>query len=571
MDEMDAMYRSRDSAHILGESNEHFRLLVEGVTEYAIYMLDPAGRIVSWNAGAQCIKGYTANEVMGRHFSLFFTPEDIQRGKPATLLEIAAREGKYQEEGWRVRKDGSLFWASVLITPLYNARGELQGFGKVTRDMTESREAQEALRQSEERFRLLVEGVRDYAIFMLDPTGHVVTWNSGAQLIKGYAANEIIGRHFSIFYPPDDVRDGKPERELRIATTEGRYEEEGWRLRKDGSRFWANVLITALFDGHGQLYGFAKVTRDMTERKLAEEQREQLREREHQLMHEREAHAKMEAAVRTRDTFLTILAHELRTPLTSLLGNAQLLLRRTQREGVLSERDQRSVQVVVDQASRFNKLVQLQLDISRLHTGQLRIECAPLDVGALARRVVEEVLPSVTMHTIAYAGPDTPLLVEGDELRLDQVLQNLLQNAIKYSPEGGAVQVQVERRGATVRVAVSDEGVGIPQAELPHLFQRFYRASNVDGGQISGLGVGLYIVKELVLLHGGTVDVVSKEGSGSTFIITLPLLEDQTAAQAPSVPTTGSIASESTQTPLHEQPTNIELEPILSAPAGPHG
>ena len=568
---MDDMHRSRDSAYVLGTSDEHFRLFVEGVAEYAIYMLDPAGRIVSWNTGAQRIKGYTANEVMGRHFSLFFTPEDIQRGKPAILLEIAAREGKKQDEGWRVRKNGSLFWASVLITPLYDARGVLLGFGKVTRDMTEAREAREALRRSEERFRLLVEGVTEYAIFMLDPTGHVVTWNSGAQLIKGYAANEIIGRHFSSFYPPDDVRDGKPDRELRIATMEGRYEEEGWRLRKDGSSFWANVLITALFDGHGQLLGFSKVTRDMTERKLADEQREQLREREHQLMHEREARAQMEAAVRMRDTFLTILAHELRTPLTSLLGNAQLLLRRAQRGGVLSERDQRHIQVVVDQASRFNKLVQLQLDISRLNTGQLRIERASLDVGALARRVVEEVLPSTTMHTIAYAGPDTPLLIEGDELRLDQVLQNLLQNAIKYSPAGGVVQVRVERHDTTVSVAVSDEGLGIPQAELPHLFQRFYRASNVDEGQISGLGVGLYIVKELVTLHGGTVDVVSTEGRGSTFIIRLPLSEDQAAAQAPSVPTIESVASESTQTSLHEQPTNTELEPILSAPVGSHG
>ena len=568
---MDDMHRSRDSAYVLGASNEHFRLLVEGVAEYAIYMLDPVGRIVSWNTGAQRIKGYTANEVMGRNFSLFFTPEDIQRGKPAMLLEIAAREGKYQEEGWRVRKDGSLFWASVLITPLYDARGVMLGFGKVTRDMTESREAREALRQSEERFRLLVEGVTEYAIFMLDPTGHVVTWNSGAQLIKGYAANEIIGRHFSSFYPPDDVRDGKPDRELRIATLEGRYEEEGWRLRKDGSSFWANVLITALFDGHGQLLGFSKVTRDMTERKLADEQREQLREREHQLMHEREARAQMEAAVRMRDTFLTILAHELRTPLTSLLGNAQLLLRRAQQGGVLSERDQRHIQVVVDQASRFNKLVQLQLDISRLHTGQLRIERASLDVGALARRVVEEVLPSATMHTITYAGSATPVLIEGDELRLDQVLQNLVQNAIKYSPAGGAVQVRVERHDTTVSVAVSDEGLGIPQAELPNLFQRFYRASNVDEGQISGLGVGLYIVKELVTLHGGTVDVVSTEGRGSTFIIRLPLLEDQAAAQAPSVPTMESVASDSTQTSLYAQPTNTELEPILSAAVASHG
>jgi PAS domain S-box-containing protein len=547
--------QSPDAADLLGESNERFRLLVEGVADYAIYMLDPTGHILSWNNGAQLIKGYTKNEVIGRHFSLFFTSEDRERGRANTLLEIAVREGKYQEEAWRVRKDGSLFWANILITPLYDACGVLRGFGKVTRDLTERRQAEEALRQSEERFRLLVEGVRDYAIYMLDPTGHILSWNSGAQLIKGYTAAEIIGRHFSTFYPLEDIREGKPEWELRIATTEGRYEEEGWRVRKDGSLFWANVLITAVFDVQGELRGFAKVTRDMTERKRAEEQREQLNERELQLLHEREVRAQMEAATRMRDAFLTVLAHELRTPLTSLLGNAQLMLRRAQREGVLSGRDQRSLQVVVNQSERLNEMVSFQLDISRLHTGHLQIERVPVDVVALVRQVIEEVQAPLTGHSVTYSGPDTPLLVEGDGLRLFQVLNNLIQNAIKYSPEGGVVQVQVERQDATVRVAVNDEGIGIPQAELPQVFQRFYRASNVDEGQMSGFGVGLYLVKELVTLHGGTVDVVSEEGRGSTFLITLPLSDEPIEAPVPSVPTMENAAAQITQTPQEEQRT----------------
>jgi PAS domain S-box-containing protein len=551
MDEInDLLNRSDDSGHGLKDSDEHFRLLVDSVSDYAIYMLDPTGRIVSWNTGAQHIKGYSKNEVVGQNFSLFFTAEDIERGKPAALLEIALREGKYQEEGWRVRKGGTLFWASALITALFDTHGNLQGFGKVTRDMTNARRAQEALRQSEERFRLLVEGVRDYAIFMLDATGHVASWNGGARLINGYTPEEIIGHHFSIFYPPEDIHDRKPERELQIATADGRYEEEGWRLRKGGSRFWANVLITALFDDHGHLYGFAKVTRDLTERKLSEEQREQLREREQQLRHEREARAQMEAADQMRDSFLTILAHELRTPLTSLIGNAEMLLRRGQREGDLSDRGQRNVKVIINQAARLNDMVSLQLDISRLYTGQLRIERVPLDVGAVAQQIVEEFLPTVTVHTLEYAGPTTPLLVAGDKLRLIQVLQNLVQNAIKYSPAGGAIQIKVEQRDATVRVAVSDTGMGIPEAEVANLFRRFYRASNVNERQISGLGIGLYVVKELVTLHAGTVDVVSEEGRGSTFIITLPLFEDQTPSQASSELTTGSVASENTQPQL---------------------
>ena len=520
-----------NSTNASEQSNERFHQLVDAISDYAIYMLDPTGRILTWNRGAQRIKGYTQSEILGQRFSLFFTPEDIQRGKPATILATAAREGKYQEEGWRVRKDGTRFWAHVLITALFDTNGELRGFGKVTRDLTEWHQAQEALRSSEERFRLLVENVKDYAIFMLDPTGHILTWNSGAQLIKGYQAKEIIGQHFSIFYPPEDIYSGKPEWELRIATLEGRYEEEGWRLRKDGTHFWANVVITALFDRNGELRGFGKVTRDLTERKLAEEQREQLRESEQQLKFEREERALMETAMHMRDVFLTVLAHELRTPLTTLLGNAQLLLRRGQREQTLSERDRRNVATIINQAARLNEMMSLQLDISRLHTGQLYIERAPVDVTALVRQVIEEIQPTVTVHTVLYAGPDTPLRVQGDALRLIQVLQNLLQNAIKYSPAGGAVQVGVERYDTVVRIEVSDEGIGIPQADLPQLFQRFYRASNVDERHIGGLGVGLYVVKELILLHGGTIDVVSQEGRGSTFTIRLPLWENQRAAQ----------------------------------------
>ena len=374
-----------------------------------------------------------------------------------------------------------------------------------------------------ESFRLLVEGVRDYAIFMLDPTGRIVSWNTGAQLIKGYQAGEIIGQHFSIFYPPEDIASGKPERELVIASTEGRYEEEGWRLRKDGSRFWANVIISALFGPEGQLRGFGKVTRDLTERKKAEAEREQLREREQQLALERAARDQVEATVRMRDTFLTVMAHELRTPLTALLGNAQLLLRRSRREGLLAEREQRHLNLVVTQIERLRKLVLLQLDISRLHTDHLQIERVPLDVVALVQRVVDEIQLTLVKHTVTCAGPAAPLLIEGDELRLEQVLQNLLENAIKYSPAGGTVRVELARHERRVRIAISDEGIGIPQAELQHLFQRFYRAANVDDQHISGLGVGLYLAKELVALHDGTIEVVSEEGRGSTFTIELPL------------------------------------------------
>jgi len=255
---------------IAHETGELHRLLVEGVDEYAIFALDTEGFILSWNAGAQRFKGYTADEIIGKHFSIFYPREKIEEGWPEYELREAARVGRFEDEGWRVRKDGSRFWANVVITALHDTDGRLVGYAKVTRDLTERRLAEEALRESEERFRLIVEGVKDYAIFMLDPTGHVSTWNEGARRLKGYTADEIIGKHFSIFYPPEANAIGHPQHELEIAKEKGAYEEEGWRIRKDGSRFWANVLITALRKPDGTLAGFAKVTRDLTERRAAE-------------------------------------------------------------------------------------------------------------------------------------------------------------------------------------------------------------------------------------------------------------------------------------------------------------
>jgi PAS domain S-box-containing protein len=256
---------------IAHETGELYRLLVESVDDYAIFALDETGHILSWNAGAQRIKGYTADEAIGKHFSIFYPPEKIAEGFPEFELREAARVGRFEDEGWRIRKDGSRFWANVVITALRDPAGHLVGFAKVTRDLTERRLAEEELRESEERFRLLVHGVRDYAIFMLDPTGHIATWNAGAERIKGYTDSEIIGKHFSIFYTPEDLESGKPARELEIATRTGVYEEEGWRVRKDGTRFWANVVITALRKPNGSLAGFAKVTRDLTERRAVPE------------------------------------------------------------------------------------------------------------------------------------------------------------------------------------------------------------------------------------------------------------------------------------------------------------
>jgi PAS domain S-box-containing protein len=287
----------------LRQNEERLRLLVKNVKDYAIFMLDPEGRVASWNEGAHRIKGYRQQEILGRPFSVFYTEEDIKRGHPEEELRIATSEGTYEEEGIRVRKDGSRFWASVLITALWDEAGGLRGFAKVTRDITERKRAEEAIRQlnqdlenrvkertsqlqatiaelessqqelrsSEERFRLFVEGASDYAIFMLDPAGRIVSWNDGAERIQGYKVWEVIGEHFSVFYATEDVEGGRPEEELRVAAAKGHFEEEGLRVRKDGTRFQADVVITALRDEAGNLRGFSQVTRDITARKEADE------------------------------------------------------------------------------------------------------------------------------------------------------------------------------------------------------------------------------------------------------------------------------------------------------------
>jgi PAS domain S-box-containing protein len=381
------------------------------------------------------------------------------------------------------------------------------------------------LHERDELFQLLISNVRDYAIFVLDPHGHIATWNTGAQLIKGYTASEVIGRHFSIFFPPEDIASGKPQRALETAARDGRYQDENWRVRKDGTRFWASIVITALYDQVGQLRGFGKVTRDMTQQKQAEQARAELNEREHQLALEREARAQVEATLRSRDEFLMVAAHELRTPMTSLLGYAQLLQRRFEQGKPGLETAQRVVHAIVEQAKRVNRLTTMLLDLTRLERGTVTLKPTLLDLRAEVARIAEQFRLLSERHTLDLALPDDPVMISVDELSLEQILYNLFQNATKFSPLGGTIMVDVRRDQQHAILAIADPGIGIPAEDLAHVFERFYRARNVTSNEISGLGIGLYMVKELVTLHNGTVSVQSTPGQGSIFTVTLPLGE----------------------------------------------
>jgi PAS domain S-box-containing protein len=489
-----------------------YRLLVDSVRDYAIFALDPAGHVVTWNVGAMRIKGYAPGEIIGKHFSIFYPPQAVAIGHPAYELKEAARVGRFEDEGWRVRKDGSLFWANVVITALRDPQGGLVGFAKVTRDLTERRAAEEVLRQSEERFRLLVEGVRDYAIFMLDPTGRIVSWNRGAEALKQYRADEIIGHSFSAFYPADDVAAGKPARELEIALREGRYEEEGWRIRKDGSTFWAGVLITAVHGDDGSLLGFSKVTRDLTERRAAQER----------AIADTRRITEIETASRTKSEFLTAMSHELRTPINATMGYADLLL--MQIGGELSEQQREYVARVRGSQEHLLAIINDLLNYGRIEAGQLGYEIAPAPLRELIDKVFPMVHPQATTKGLTLVKQQCPnILVKVDRIKAEQIILNLLSNAVKFTPSGGRVLLGCELQGSTGRIIVEDNGPGIPPEKHEAIFAPFVQLGRSLTSGHEGTGLGLAISRDLARAMAGDITVESALGTGSRFILTLPV------------------------------------------------
>jgi PAS domain S-box-containing protein len=483
---------------------ERVQRLLGSVQDYAIFALDIHGVIQTWNPGAERLKGYTAKEAIGRHFSTFYPPEDRTAGKCQRLLELATRQGHVEDEGWRVRKDGSFFWASVVISAIRDDDGRLVGYSKVTRDLTERRQAQEVLRQSEQRFRLLLESVQDYAIYMVDLDGRVVTWNAGAARVKGYTARDIIGRHVSVFYTAEDREAGACERELKVAAEDGRLELEGWRVRQDGTQLWASVVITAMRDAHGVLVGFAKVTRDLTERRRAEQERLRL--------------AQTQEALRLRDEFVSIAAHELRTPLTALQLGLQGLSRQANGwTDAVTKRLSRSIR----SAERLAQLVESLLDVTRISHGRLQLHRSRFDLTEVAREVVDR-LHDAAVHASCTLTVelDGSIVGEWDRLRTEQILINLLGNAFKYAANA-PVRLAVKRAAESAVIEVEDQGPGIPEADLDRIFGRFERATSHPPQ--GGLGLGLYVTQELVRAHGGTVHVQNRATGGLSFTVHLPL------------------------------------------------
>ena len=485
---------------------QRFRLLVEAVVDYAIYMLDPTGRVVSWNAGAQRFKGYTEAEILGHHFSRFYTDEDRAAGVPARALATAAREGRFEAEGWRVRKDGARFWANVVIDPIRTPSGELVGFAKVTRDLTARKATEDALRLSEERFRRLVQGVTDYAIYMLDPDGRVANWNAGAERIKGYTADEIIGQHFSRFYTERDRAAGIPAHALATAAGAGKYENEALRVRKDGTEFWAHVVIDPIYDDDGKLAGFAKITRDVTERRRAEEA---LADARAKLLQSQ----KMEAVGQLTGG----IAHDFNNLLTAVLGSLELLRKRLPDDPKL----RRLLDNAVQGAQRGASLTQRMLAFARRQ--DLKVEA--VDVSDLVRGMSDLLQRSIGSRIrIETRFPLGLAAAQGDPNQLELALLNLVLNARDAMPEGGTIVLSARQEtigpdnpdrlapGDHVCISVADTGEGMDEATLARAAEPFFTTKGVG----RGTGLGLSMVHGVAEQSGGRLLLRSRPGEGTT-------------------------------------------------------
>jgi PAS domain S-box-containing protein len=517
--------------------DERYRLLVDAITDYAIYMLDVEGRVTSWNPGAERFKGYTAAEIIGQHFSTFYTEDERTQGVPEEALRTAAEEGRFEREGWRVRKDGSHFWAHVIIDPIRKPAGTLVGYAKVTRDLTERRAAEQLLRRSEEQFRLLVQSVTDYAIYMLDAQGHVSSWNAGAERIKGYKADEVVGRHFSTFYTSDDREAGLPRSGLAEAAANGRWETEGWRVRKDGSRFWAHVVIDSIKDDAGGIIGFAKITRDITERIETQRALDEAREALFQSQ-------KLEAVGQLTGG----VAHDFNNLLMAVQGSIELARKRA----LSDPRLLRLLDNAMEGVRRGAVLTQRMLAFARKQ--ELHLEA--VDLLSLVRGMQPFIQRSIGPGIrVSVRIPANLPAVRTDPNQLEAALLNLAVNARDAMPEGGAIIISARKlrtsrthdlpvaSGEYICLSVVDTGVGMNDETLAKATEPFFTTKGVG----KGTGLGLSMVHGLANQSGGAMRIESTLDEGTSIELWLPTAKASDASPSPSLVRADRVAPASGQ------------------------
>jgi hypothetical protein len=543
-----------ESGQALADIKVRYQLLVDSVTDYAIYMLDPEGRVVTWNVGAERLKGYTAEEALGRDYSVLFPPEDAQMGLPAQELAAAAREGRYETQAWRQRKDGSRFWALVTLTAIRDPERELCGFANVTRDMTAHEAADEAARSHNaqlERYRIIIESIADYVIFTLDSEGRIDGWSSGARSVLGYTDEEAKGREYSMVFTPVEIQAGAPRQEMEEAARQGHCAADNWRVRRDGSLFWASGVLTAIHDETGKLTGYVRVARDMTPQKRLEESlammAADLEGRVAERTSELEASvAELQRKNREVEAFVYIVSHDLRAPLVNVQGFVRELEESCKHLRTVIQSSQNwepcwsGVQPILDEemggalhfisasTAKFERLINALLGFSR--QGQQVYRMVQVDVRELVASAAANFQQAITEAGAEVEVGDLPS-VTGDVTALGQVFSNLIGNALKYrSPERPLkIEVGGQAKGAMVRYWVRDNGLGIPEfakARLFRVFQRFHPQ------QAEGEGMGLAIAYRIVERHGGKTWAESQEGAGSTFNFSLPRTQQTAPIEA---------------------------------------
>jgi PAS domain S-box-containing protein len=512
MDQVDASF-SEDDRH---------RLLTETITDYAIYILDTSGLVTSWNRGAQRMTGYDKQEVLGKHFSIFYTDQDQRDGLPNRALECSARDGTFQIECWRVSKDGRRFWAHTVLDSIRNEKNELEGFAQITRDLTERKRADEFLKRNDDQFKLLVQNVADYAIYMLDLEGTINSWNTGAQQIAGYLAHEVIGRHFSLFYTKEDQEKGAPAKSLEVAAQDGKFAQDGWLVRKDGAVFWASAVISPIRDDDGSIIGFAKVTRDLTHAKKAQRDLERARDTLFQSQ-------KMEAIGQLTGG----VAHDFNNILMAVIGGLEIVQRRMPTDPSTAALLENAIQ----SARRGTRLTQRMLAFARRQD----LKPETIDLSAVVHGIKDllqrSLGPSITIET---RFPSDLNAVHVDPHQFELALLNLAMNSRDAMQDGGLITIAAREEtivsnasgirncGHYICLSVTDRGDRMDGNLVSRTTEPFFTTKEV--GRVTALGLSM--VHGFAEQSGGQFILSSREGDGTIAEIWLPAVAATAVAPA---------------------------------------